>query len=134
MTAPTHALTDYPGTCTFAGNAIGQYLIIDYPEIKTDKIEMTNHGSGGVREYIPNGLVGLEDITLSVLLATGTITTLDTALDAKTIGTVVLHNPHTTMTFSGFIQSVKVESADATSPDVSKATVVISPTGAIVFS
>lgn len=134
MTAPTPALTDYPGTCTFNAVALGQYLIIDYPEIKTDKIKATNHGSGGVEEWIPNGLVGLEDITLSVLLATGTITTMDTAMDAKTIGTVVLHNPHTTMTFSGFILSVKPEPADAGSPDVSKATVVISPTGAIVFS
>ena len=130
----TTSYTNYASTLTKGGASIGNCLVIDFPEIKTNKIESTNHAGLGLREYIPDGLLGLEDITVSVIVASGVITALDTDVDAKTISAWAVKNSLNTMTFSGFVTSIKPEAADAQSPDIDKVTVVISPTGGIAFS
>jgi hypothetical protein len=130
----TTATTNYGSTFTFNGSSIGACQVIDFPEISTGEIETTNHAGGGVAEYIPDGVLRLGEMTLSVIIAAGVVTTLDTAIDNKTVANAVVGNGIDTMTMSAFIKSVKVESADATSPDADKATVVVRPTGTITFS
>lgn len=131
---PTTATSNYGSTFTFSGASIGACIVIDFPELTTDKLETTNHAGGGVREYIPSGLLGLGDITLSVVIAANVVSALKTYMQNKTVATAVISNGVDTMTFSAFFTSVKSEGADAQSPDANKATVVIAPTGGLTLS
>lgn len=128
------ANSNYASTFTKGGQSIGNCIVIDFPEIKMNKVESTNHASGGTREYIPDGLYGLGDITLSVIVGSGILSAMFTELDAGTISSCVITGSEDTMTFDGFYTSIKPEAADAQTPDVDKVTVVISPTGDIQFS
>ena len=130
----TTATSNYGSTLTFSGASIGACQVIDFPELTTDKMETTNHAGGGVREYIPSGLIGLGDITLSVITAASVVSALKTYMTNKTVATTVVANGVDTMTFSAFFTSVKPEGADATSPDANKVTVVLSPTGGLTLS
>lgn len=130
----TTAISNYGSTLTFSGAAIGACIVIDFPELTTDKIETTNHAGGGVREYIPSGLIGLSDITLSVITAASVLSAIKTYMQNKTVATAVVTNGVDTMTFSAFFTSVKSEAADAQSPDANKVTVVLSPTGGLTLS
>lgn len=130
----TTATSDYGATYTFNGSSIGACKVIGYPEVSTEAIETTNHAGGGVREFIPSGLLQIGEFTLEVLDASGVTTTLDTAIDNKTVANSVLSNGVETWTFSSFILSYKIEDADATSPDADRLTVVVKPTGAITIS
>lgn len=130
----TAATSNYGATLTHGGVAIGACMVIDFPEIITDKAETTNHAGGGVREYIPSGLIGLGDITISVILVAGVLSAIYTKMQNKIIASTVINDGIETKTFSGFFLSIKEEAADATGPDASKATVVITCTGGITFS
>lgn len=131
----TTAFTNYGSTFTFSGSSIGACLVVDHPEIKEGALKSTNHAGGGVREYLPDGLIGLGEFTLSIIVASGVLSTIKTAMAAKTIAACVITNPASeTVTCSGFYTSIKEEAADAQSPDIIKATVTIQPTGAITFS
>ena len=128
-------VTNYGSTITFAGVTIGKGQVHDYPEVLTAKVDVTNHGSGGVAEFIPSGLVTLGEITLSILLESGIFSAIKTYITNKTTGTVVISGGGVdTMTFTGFFLSIKRETADATSPDADKATVVIAATGGLTLS
>ena len=132
---PTTATTNYGSTYTFNGSTLGPAQIIEYPEVSTGVVETTNHAGGGVSEYIPSGVLTLGQMTFSVILSAATVvTTLDTAIDSKTVANSVVANGVNTATFSSFIVSVKIESADATGPEANKATVVVQPTGTITWS
>lgn len=129
----TTANSNYGGTLTFNGAAVGACMVLDYPEIATGKAVTTNHAGGGVAESIPNGLVSLGDFTISVILTAGLLAGIKTSIVNKTVASVVLTDAVETMTFSGYYLSAKKEAADATSPDTIKATVVIAATGGITF-
>lgn len=126
--------TNYASTFTKGGTTIGKCVVIDFPELSTDKIETTNHASSGKREYIPSKLVDAGDITLSILAETGKLSTLVTDMNAGTVSAMVVASPLDTLTFSGWIQSLKEEQADAQSPDAVKITAVIVVTGGVVVS
>jgi hypothetical protein len=129
------ALTNYASTFTKGGTSMGKCIVIDFPELSTDKIQTTNHASGGRREYIPSKLIDASDITLSLLVDTGTeLVNINNELVAGTISQCVVSNPQDTMTFSGWIQSAKEESADAQNPDAVKLTAVIVVTGGVLIS
>lgn len=125
------AESDYGSTITFGGASVGKCTVTDFPEIATDKINTTNHSSGGWSEGIPSGLLTTGDITLTVLLEAGVLDGITADMLAKTIDEVVIANEVDTMTFDGFFLSIKTEAADAQSPDAVRASVVITPTGAI---
>jgi len=127
----TVATSNYGSTWTFNGAVVGPCVVQDFPEISTGKIETTNHAGGGVSEFIPSGVVTLGEITMSVIAQAGILTTLKAALANKTIAPNIIGNAVETFTFNGFIMSVKPESADATSPDANKYTVVVAATGAL---
>lgn len=123
--------SDYGSTITKGGVAIGKCIVIDFPELSTDKINTTNHASGGWSEGIPSGLVTAGDITLMVLAETGTLDTIVSEMLLKTVSPVVIANEVNVITFDGFYQSVKPESADAQSPNAVRLSVVLTPTGEI---
>jgi hypothetical protein len=127
----TDAYTNYGSTLTKGSEEIGACIVIDFPEISTGKAVTTNHGSGGYAESIPNGLITLGDITLSVIMAANVLDGILTEMEAKTVSEVAITNGVDSLSFDGYYLSVKPEAADANSPDTVKATVVIACTGAL---
>ena len=128
------ATSDYGATYTFNGSAIGAVKTISYPEVSTEAIETTSHGSAGVREFIPSGLLQVGEFNLEIYAVAAGMAVLDTAIDNKTIANSVIANGVDTLTFSSFILSYQVLEADATSPDADRIAVVVRPTGAITLS
>jgi hypothetical protein len=125
--------TNYGSTLTKGGTTVGKCMIIDFPEISTGKAVTTNHAGGGVAESIPNGLISLGDITLSVILEAGTLAGINTDIENKSVESIVITDNIDDMTFQGYYLSVKPEPADAENPDTHKATVVIACTGAVTI-
>lgn len=123
------AVTNYGSTFTFNGSSIGKCIVVGFPELATDAANTTNHSSGGFAESIPNGVITVGDMTLSVLDETGVVSALRTLVVNKTVATAVVGNGIDTLTGSGWIKSVKVEDADAQGPDANKLTVVVACTG-----
>jgi hypothetical protein len=128
------AESDYGSTITKGGQAVGKCIVIDFPEIGGEKINTTNHASGGWSEGIPSGLLNVGDITLMVLLEPGVLDGITDEMLAKTVDEVIIANEVDTLTFDGFYLSVKPEAADSQSPNAVRASVVISPTGPIVIN
>jgi len=135
MPLTTGTFTNFGGAFHFpSGTVISPCQVLDYPLISMGEREITNHANGGVQERVPNGLLALGDFTLSVLNTPGVLSTLETACANKTVNTCYLTDPIGGMLFSGWIKSIKKEAADATKPDSSKLTVVVTPTGGITIS
>jgi hypothetical protein len=128
------ATSNYGSTITKGGTTVGKCMVTDYPEIATGKANATHHGSGGWAESIPTGLITVGDVTISLILEEGTLPGILADIVAKSIEPIVITNGVDTMTFDGYYISAKPEAADATAPDVYKASVVIGTTGDIVLS
>lgn len=116
-----------------SGTAIYACQVIGFPEIAMGERNITNHGNGGVEERAPNGLKSVGDFTLS-LIATPGHSSLHTDQSAKTERTCFLKGKVFTYTFVGWVKSIKEEDADASSPDSSKLTVVVTPRGDITVA
>lgn len=123
--------SDYGSTLTFNASSIGKCIVIDFPELATDKINVTNHASGGYSEAIPSGLLTIGDITLMLLCEASKFGNIKDFMEAKTVGTVVISNGLDTFSGSGFFVSIKEESADAQGPNAVRASVVIAFTGSM---
>lgn len=123
------ASTNYGSTFTFNATSIGKCIVIGFPELATEGADTTNHSSGGFGESIPNGLIRISDLTMSVLNEAGAYLALRTLMVNKTVATAVIGNGVDTLTGSAFVTSVKLEDADAQSPDANKLTVVLACTG-----
>jgi hypothetical protein len=108
--------------------------VLDFPELAMGERNITNHAGGGVEERVPNGLLAAGDFTLSVLSSPDNMVSLATDQAAKTQRVCFLKNPIHTYLFTGWIKSLKEESADATSPDSVKLTVVVTPVGTITLA
>lgn len=130
----TGTMSNYGGSFGFPSGTTYPCMVLDYPEMKMDAVDITNHASGGFTEYIPSGLLDAGEFTLSILAQHGTFATFKTAQTNKTVNVCCLTNPIDSMVFSGFLTSVKEESADATSPDAVKLTVNVRPTGAVTVA
>lgn len=126
--------TNYGSTLTKGGVTVGKCMVQDFPEISTGKAVTTNHASGGVAESIPNGLITLGDITISLICEEGTLAGIHADIEAKSVEPIVITDEVDDMTFDGYYLSAKKEPADANNPDTIKATVVIACTGAIVIT
>lgn len=125
--------SNYGSTWTFNG-ASYKVIVTGFPEVTTDEIDTTNHSSGGFAESIPSGLVRVGNVTMEVLEESGNYSTLQTAMTNKTVANSVIENNLTTLTGSSYIKSVKLEDADAQSPDANKMTVVLAMTGTLTPS
>lgn len=135
MPVSTTPKTNYASTFTVGAASIGDCLIIDYPEILTGNIDATTHGSAGVEARIPDGLTRVGEFTLELVVASGVLTGIQTAMAAKTVGACIITTPGVaSYTFNGFYTSYKPEASDAQSPDLAKCSVTIQPTGGITIA
>lgn len=123
------ATTNYGSTFTFNATTIGKCIVIGFPEFATAEADTTNHSSGGFGESIPNGLIRIGDLSMEVLNEAGVYLALRTLMVNKTVATAIIANGVDTITGSAWVKSVKLEDADAQSPDANKLTVVLACTG-----
>lgn len=121
--------TNYGSTLKFNSVAVDQCQVIDWPEVSTGKSNVTNHGSGGYAESIPNGLVVLGDMTVSIVCDAAIYRTIEGHIAAGLVAPVIITDEHDTFTCNGYWLSIKKEGADAASPEAIKATGVIALTG-----
>lgn len=126
--------SNYGGTFT-KGALTLNCDVLDYPELSVVNLDATTHGDAGVEQRIPGKKVSLSTFTLSVPVISGLMSSIDTDIDAGTIGACVLElGDMIRFTFSGFYVSYKPEAADANSEDIAKMSVVIQPTGGITIA
>src|SRR5687768_3805736 len=97
------ATTNYGSTFTFNGAVVGKCIIIGFPELTTEGADTTNHSSGGFGESIPNGLIRISDLTMSVLNEAGVYLALRTLMVNKTIATAIIANGVDTLTGSAYV-------------------------------
>jgi hypothetical protein len=134
MALTTGTISAYGSEFHFpSGTVIYAAQVLGFPDIAMGERNTTHHGSGGKEERQPNGLVAASDFTLSLIAANGH-TALHTARDAGTVNLCFLKGKVFTYLFQGWIKSIKEEDADASSPDSSKLTVVVTPAGGVTIS
>ena len=123
------AVSNYGLTLTKGGQPVGKCKVINNPEVSTEKISSTHHGSGGWAESIPSGLITVGDIELEVICEATTFYDVVAEMEAQTISSVVITDAVDTFTCNGYYLSAKKSGADADNPDLVKATVKIAFTG-----
>ncbi len=121
--------TGTPGTYAKVGDAQS----VDMPKYVTDALESTNHSSAGIRTFVSSKLRGMDAFSATYICDASLITLIKTAMRNKTIVTFRLSGvgDFTSIDFDGFYTSFQILSADATSPEILKATIEIQPTGAL---
>jgi len=138
----TTGISDYGAQLyTSSGSAgtyavIGEVVKITPPEIKSEKVDLTNHAStDGYKEFKPSGTkeVGEFDITLN-LSGSPLLNGFYTSMNAKTTEWYKVAFPTSSgsafyMRFEGFVTSVKPSAADAQNPKALQVDVKIQPTG-----
>jgi hypothetical protein len=129
MTAST-AVSNYGTLLKKATVTIGEITVLDPPELSNAAVEVTNHSSGGWREFIPGGLKALSPFTAEVNFTNAV--TVSGMMSDTVAGTVAAYSivfpESTTWAFNAFPTSFKPGSADAQSPDALSATVTFQPT------
>lgn len=122
--------TSTPGTYT----TIGEVVSVDPPELLNPTVEATNHGSGGVRQYISSKLMELTEFKAVVNQVPANLDPLVTFVEGGTksnyqIGFV----DGDKITFAAFITGIKPGSADAQNPEAQTAEITFRPTDTFTF-
>lgn len=133
MALTTGTASNYGSEFHFpSGTVIYAAQVVGFPEIAMGERNITNQGSGGKEERVPNGLVSAGDFTVKVINTPGN-TSLHTDRDAGTERVCFLKGKVHTYLFTGWIKSVKEEDADASAPDSSILTLVVTPHGGVTI-
>lgn len=125
----TGTYSNYGSVFHFPSGTAYAAVVLDYPEVKEDAIEITNNTSGNVSEFIYSNLVRLSPFSISLLGRPGIYSTFRTHQTNRTIGSCVLSDAVETYTFQGLITNVKHEPSDQQKPDAAKITITVQPTG-----
>lgn len=122
--------TSTPGTYT----TIGEVVSVDPPELLNPAVEATNHGSGGVRQYISGKLLELSEFKATVNQVPANMDALITFAEAGTVSNYQIGFPDgDKIQFSALITGIKPMSADAQTPDAQKAEITFRPTDTFAF-
>jgi hypothetical protein len=124
-------------TASTAPATIGEIVSIDPPEYMSPAVEATNHGSAGVREFVPGKLSEMGEFKATINYIDSDIAKLVTAMTAGTVGAYHIGLPSAgpgKLGFSALVTSIKPLSADATAPDTLKAEVTFRPSGTLSMS
>lgn len=116
-----------------ASTVVGQVVNLGLPEISTEMIEITNHSSAGVREFLPSGVIEVGEFTADILLTQAQLAIIKGDIDNKTSATYnfdfTAGQALTDLSVTAFPTKIETGDADAQSPDVLKAKVTFRPTG-----
>lgn len=135
----TSANTDYGvtlGKQDSTGYAsIGEIISIDPPEYMNAAVEATNHGSGGVREFVASGLREMGEFKATLAYVPADIADLVTDLAAGTKSAYQIGYPGGgKQTFSALVTGIKPLPADAKNPDVLRAEITFRPSDSLGLS
>lgn len=136
----TSAKTDYgvilgKQDTTLAYATIGELVSIDPPEIIQAAVEATNHGSGGIREFVTSGLREVAEFKATLNYVKANIATLYTDLAAGTKSRYqVAFDSLNAIQFGALVTSIKPMTADAKSPDVLRAEITFRPSDSTSIS
>jgi len=120
---------------TSAYPTIGQLVSIDPPEIMVAAVESTNHGSGGVREFISGGLREIGEFKATINYVKANIASLYTDLAAGTKSRYqVAFDSLNAIKFGAIVTGIKPLGAVAKSPDVLQAEITFRPTDSTSIS
>lgn len=132
----TSGNTNYGVILADTGGTIGEVVSIDPPEYMTAAIESTNHGSGGVREFVSGGLSEMSQFKTTVNYVKANIASLVTKKNAGTKSTYTITFPGSqgVQSFSALVTSIKPLPADAQKPEMLKAEITFQPSDALGLS
>jgi len=115
----------------------GRYVDVGFPELSMDEVDGTNHGSGGVQQFLMSRLLKMSDFDVVFIMDSSMLTTAYNDLSAGSSAWYRVTYPGTTSSkapwqFESFVKAVKADkSADATKPEMLKASVTFRPTGGV---
>ena len=111
---------------------IAGVVSIDPPELENESVEVTNHGSGGFREYISGGLKGAGEFSCGLNYVQTAVSGIYNDFSSGTVGEYSITFPNNIVwSFDALVTKYKAESADAQSPEALQLTVTFQPTGEI---
>jgi hypothetical protein len=119
---------------------VGEIVTVAIPEIVAETTEVTNHSSGGWRQFIPSGLKSLSEFELTVIATGSLVTSLFADMSSELVTSYTIAYPTTTSgsltnwTFLAIPVSVKVSDAKADSPDAATLVVKFQPSGSVVIA
>jgi hypothetical protein len=123
----------YDSTSTYP--TIGEIVSVDPPEYTQPEVESTNHGSGGVRQYISSMLAEMTPFKATLNAVPADIATLKTDMRAGTSKRYQMGFPNGDKeAFGALVTSVKMLTADAQKPDTLMAEITFRPTDSISLS
>lgn len=128
-------ITNYGTLLKKASSSIGELVSVDPPEYMNSAIEVTNHSSGGVRQFVSGGLREMAEFKATINYKIADIATLVTDLVAGTKSSYsILFPDNTSMRFSAIPTAIKPLPADATKPETLKAEITFRPSDSLDLS
>lgn len=120
-----------PGGGSFA--TIGEIVNLDIPSIVTNAIEKTNHASGGHRQFIPDGLISLDEFPITLNCTQTIVDSMYQNMRAKSVLLYKVVFPSglgiADWSFGAFPTQIDIQEADAQSPGVMQIIITMRPTG-----
>jgi hypothetical protein len=120
---------------TNAYPTIGEVVSIDPPEMLNPAVEATNHGSGGVREFVTSGLAEVAEFKATLNYVKADIAVLYADLRAGTKSRYqIAFDSLNAVQFGAIVTGIKPLPADAKNPDVLQAEATFRPSDSFSIS
>lgn len=119
---------------------IGEITNVSIPEYTAEMGEVTNHSSGGVRQFMPLGLKSLQPFEVTVIATGSLVSSLYADMGSELVTSYTIAYPTTTSgsltnwSFLAFPVSVKVSDAKADAPNAAILTIKFQPSGSLVLA
>jgi len=133
----TIAVQNYGTLLKKGTTTLAEVVSITPPSVTNEPVEVTNHGSGGWKEYISGGLKELGEFKVKVnwipnngqyAVASGILYDVTNGVKA-TYSLVFPTSPATTWSFDCYVVEIAPEEIDAQNPEGLGATITFRPTG-----
>lgn len=112
---------------------IGEIVNLDVPALITGEVEKTHHASGGYRQFIPDGLINLDEFTVTLNCTQAVIDNKYQDMRSKIIRQYRIVFPPAlsiqSWTFGAFPTKIDIQEADAKTPDVTQVELTLRPSG-----
>ncbi|KKN52916.1 hypothetical protein LCGC14_0607780 [marine sediment metagenome] len=120
-----------PSSGTFA--TIGEVVNLDVPKIVTEAVEKTHHASGGHREHVPSGLIGMDEFPIILNCTQLVVESMYVLMVANSVLLYKIVFPEGLVLdpweFDAFPLSVDVQESDARAPEVLQVEIMFKGTG-----
>lgn len=115
------ASTNYGVVLKASGSPIAEVTKLDFPELKNPAVDVTNHGSGGYKNFISSGLKELPPFKATISGSASGLNVFKTNWSNGTAANYEINFPTSSgigaWTFPALVTSIKFGESDAKSPD-----------------